>query len=89
MLATCVLNTCYMLAKCLLNACFCFIILCEVYPSTELIIGVQWSEILEILAGGWGGCRPGARGCRPLGEIGCFSTTFLGSDPSKPGIPYR
>ena len=32
---------------------------------------------------------PGARGLRPLGEIGCFWTTFLGSDPSKPGIPHR
>ena len=32
---------------------------------------------------------PGARGLRPLGEKGCFWTTFLGSDPSKPGIPHR
>ena len=32
---------------------------------------------------------PGARGLRPLGENGCFWTTFLGSDPSKPGIPHR
>ena len=32
---------------------------------------------------------PGARGLRPLGEKGCFWTTFLGFDPSKPGIPYR
>ena len=31
---------------------------------------------------------PGARGLRPLGEKGCFWTTFLGSDPSKPGISF-
>ena len=81
--ATRLLYACYMLAYCLLNACYCYIILCEACPRTELSIRDRCSEILPKSRGG----GPGARGSRPLGEIGCFWTTFLGSDPSKPGIP--
>ena len=57
-------------------------ILCEVHPSTELIIRVGWSLSFSDPAGG----RPGATATRPLGEMGCFWTTFLGFDPSKLGI---
>ena len=61
---------------------FSYCILCEVHPSTELINRDRCSEILAKLLGG----GPGATAPRPLGEIGCFWTTFLGFDPSKLGI---
>ena len=61
---------------------FSYCILCEVHPSTELINRVGWSQILSDPGGG----RPGTTAPRPLGEIGCFWTTFLGFDPSKLGI---
>ena len=57
-------------------------ILCEVHPSTELINRVGWSLSFSDPAGG----RPGTTATRPLGEMGCFWTTFLEFDPSKLGI---
>ena len=59
-----------------------YYILCEVLPSTELIIRDRCSEILPKLLGG----GPGTTAPRPLGEMGCFWTTFLEFDPSKLGI---
>ena len=61
---------------------FFYYILCEVHPSTELINRVGWSLSFSDPAGG----RPGATATRPLGEMGCFWTTFLEFDPSKLGI---
>ena len=60
---------------------FLHYILCEVHPSTELIIRVGWSPSFSDPAGG----RPGTTATRPLGEMGCFWTTFLEFDPSKLG----
>ena len=95
-----VLYACYMRAKYVLYACYMLdfaeaghwkralilLLSCaRLVRVQNLVIRVGCSQILEILPE----AGPGTPGSRPLGEIGCFSTTFLGSDPSKPGIPHR